>query len=216
MMGSRCNPVMSTSDEYIGVTSRPDVYDTICGDEAYQSLTSAMSDAMGTETVVVPSSAYDVFNIDTRIKGMGLSYGSTFDNQMAFGAERLPRPEDVVGATLDDHKVGVGFITSNSKDFPVQDIQVLRPYIPAPVSTDNWGTIGLATRGAFGQMLTDGTLLMDPRFTLPSQAMDMSGGGIYGFPTVLSAAPLGIWGEAGSAPSTNVWGAPGSSNVSVL
>eukprot|EP00899_Mesostigma_viride_P009146 jgi/Mesvir1/18232/Mv09511-RA.1 len=175
-----------------------------------------MADTLGTETVIVPSSAYDVFNIDTRARGMGLNYGSTFDDQMAFGAERLPKPEDVVGATLDDHKVGVGFITSNSKDFPVQDIQVLRPYIPAPVNTDNWGTIGLATKGAFGQMITDGTLLMDPRYTLPTQAMDFMGGGIYGFPTVSSASSLGIWGKTGFTASTNVWGAPGSSGVSGL
>eukprot|EP00899_Mesostigma_viride_P007323 jgi/Mesvir1/16592/Mv10127-RA.1 len=216
MMGSRCNPIISTSEEYIGVTSRPDVYDTICGDEAYQSLTSSMADTLGTETVVVPSSAYDVFNIDTRARGMGLDYGSTFDSQMQFGADRLPRPEDVVGATLDDHKVGVGFITSNSKDFPVQDIQVLRPYIPAPVSTDNWGTIGIATRGAFGQMITDNTFLMDPRFTLPTQSIDLGGGGIYGYPTVTSASSMGIWGEAGSTASANVWGAPGSIGVSGL
>eukprot|EP00899_Mesostigma_viride_P026040 jgi/Mesvir1/6620/Mv16271-RA.1 len=197
MMSSRCNPVMNRSDEYIGVTSRPEVYDTICGDEAFQSLTSSMADTLGTESVIIPSSAYDVFNIDTKARGMGLDYGSTFDSQMAFGAERLPQPADVVGATLDDHKVGVGFITSNAKDFPVQDIQMLRPYIPAPVGTSNWGTIGLATRGAFGQMLTDGTLLMDPRYTLPTQAVDMSGGGIYGFPAVAPASSMGIWGRRG-------------------
>eukprot|EP00899_Mesostigma_viride_P009545 jgi/Mesvir1/18592/Mv17101-RA.1 len=216
MMGSRCNPIMSTSDEYIGVTSRPDVYDTICGDEAYQSLTSSMANTLGTETVIVPVGAYDVYNLDTQTRAMGLSYGSTFEDQLAFGAERLPKPEDVVGATLEDHKVGVGYITSNSKDFPVQDIQILRPYIPAPVGLDNWGTIGLATRGAFGQMFTNGTTMMDPRYTLPTQTADMYGTGIYGFPSVSASSMIGVWGESGMPPATNVWGAPGASTVSGL
>eukprot|EP00899_Mesostigma_viride_P013642 jgi/Mesvir1/22279/Mv17038-RA.1 len=47
-------------------------------------------------------------------------------------------------------------------------------------------------------MLTDGTLLMDPRYTLPTQAVDMSGGGIYGFPAVAPASSMGIWGRRGA------------------
>eukprot|EP00899_Mesostigma_viride_P015734 jgi/Mesvir1/24161/Mv10878-RA.1 len=214
MMGSRCNPITNPGDEYIGVTSRPEVFDTICGDEAFQALNSAFSAEVGTETMVVPAESYDMmFNLDTRVRGAGLSFGSTFDEQLQFGTERLPRPEDVVGATLDDHKVGVGFITSNSKDFPVTDIQTLRPYIPAPVTVDGWGSIGVATKGAFGQMITDNTFLMDPRFTWPTQGIDVHSTGIYGFPEVSTASSLGVWGESGAAPRNNLWGAPGSSSM---
>eukprot|EP00899_Mesostigma_viride_P000363 jgi/Mesvir1/10327/Mv04476-RA.1 len=152
MMGSRCNPVANTSEEYVGVTSRPEIFDTICGDEAFQALNSSFAADAGTATMIVPAESYDMmFNLDTRVRGAGLSYGSTFEDQLSFGTERLPKPEDVVGATLDDHKVGVGFITSNTKDFPVTDIQTLRPYIPAPISVDGWGPSGSRPRARSGR-----------------------------------------------------------------
>eukprot|EP00899_Mesostigma_viride_P001247 jgi/Mesvir1/11122/Mv06261-RA.1 len=214
MMGSRCNPVANTSEEYVGVTSRPEIFDTICGDEAFQALNSSFAADAGTATMIVPAESYDMmFNLDTRVRGAGLSYGSTFEDQLSFGTERLPKPEDVVGATLDDHKVGVGFITSNTKDFPVTDIQTLRPYIPAPISVDGWGSIGVATKGAFGQMITDNTFLMDPRFTWPMQGIDVQSNGIYGFPEVSAASSLGVWGESGAPPRNNLWGGPGSSSM---
>eukprot|EP00899_Mesostigma_viride_P001747 jgi/Mesvir1/11573/Mv04335-RA.1 len=199
---------MRSGAEYIGATSRPDVYDVICGDDAYESMTSYMADNDGRETVVVPASAFDAFNIDTRVRGVSVHDGSAFDDQLEFGAQRLPRPEDVVGATLQDHKVGVGYITSNTKDFPVHDIQVLRPYIPAPVGTDNWGTIGVATRGAFGHMLDDGRTTMDPRFTTPVQSADVRGNGIFGFPSVTVSNAFGLWGQTGKAPPASAWGEP--------
>eukprot|EP00899_Mesostigma_viride_P000496 jgi/Mesvir1/10447/Mv12078-RA.1 len=149
MMGSRCNPVANTSEEYVGVTSRPEIFDTICGDEAFQALNSSFAADAGTATMIVPAESYDMmFNLDTRVRGAGLSYGSTFEDQLSFGTERLPKPEDVVGATLDDHK------------------------------------------GAFGQMITDNTFLMDPRFTWPMQGIDVQSNGIYGFPEVSAASSL--------------------------
>eukprot|EP00899_Mesostigma_viride_P004363 jgi/Mesvir1/13928/Mv16049-RA.1 len=145
MSSGYCNAIVDSSEEYVGVLSRPEVFDGICGDEAFQSLQSAMNGNMGTATTLIPASQYDLkFGMDTRQREYLLNHGSTFEDQLAFGSERLPAPADVVGATLDDYKVGVGYITSNSKDFPVSDIQTLRPYIPAPVSTDNWGSIGVS------------------------------------------------------------------------
>eukprot|EP00899_Mesostigma_viride_P008321 jgi/Mesvir1/17490/Mv08758-RA.1 len=152
MSSGYCNAIVDSSEEYVGVLSRPEVFDGICGDEAFQSLQSALNGNLGTASSIIPASQYDLkFGMDTRQREYLLNHGSTFEDQLAFGSERLPAPADVVGATLDDYKVGVGYITSNSKDFPVSDIQTLRPYIPAPPTGNSiFGFPEVADTAAFG------------------------------------------------------------------
>eukprot|EP00899_Mesostigma_viride_P003026 jgi/Mesvir1/12724/Mv22473-RA.1 len=132
------------------------------------------------------------------------------------GKDDYVGPADVVGATLDDYKVGVGYVTSNNKDMPVTGIQTLRPYIPNPATLDGWGSIGVATRGAFGRLGTSDTssLYLDPRY----QEVDYGSVSrtVFGFPEIADTASMGVYGESSLPAKTSLWGQPGMMQVAGL